>query len=501
MNPRQLLANLGAIPNLEDESRPAADPPELTIPDILLQMWTVRHKSTSGAAQTKVGRILAWLGQQSEQGATAEFVSGSPENSLSQLIGDRIFWWPQGKPAGRRIGIVSSRIGRQYETRPEWFETLRLAAGTLEADDWLVTSDGLTTHPFVSQLSEMMGLPFVDVRLAPARRATSRWFDWLAEAADLDRTANVCPVFVSPTLQGDEHSLPDRDLIVSLLADQLWVLSLRPSGSLTEILTRRLADPGFSPGSIRLLCGEGLVSEQLAQPLQEPGAVCWYLTSKGETQNEPKPEATEKCLSASAFPGIEDLDESEWLTHCTRQAALHVSTKAEEEQIEKLVLSEPDDRSPFASLLRIISEGRLHASSEGIRGGFSVVCFSARSLSELISRRTWQRHRTRWDFEPYGLCIRKDALLKLGAAPVCYGNDETWEQLAEDKRAWFQKSESQIGDRTVDWTEEMEWRTVGDIDLTRFGSADAFAFAPTQEEAVELQPRCRWPVRVISVDE
>jgi len=346
----------------------------------------------------------------------------------------------------------------------------------------------------------MMSLPLVDVRLAPARRTPSRWFDWLVENADSVRTPNVCRVFVSPALQGDENSLADRDLLVSALADQLWILSLRESGSLVEILTRRLVDPKFSPGSVRLLCGEGLVPEETAQPLQELGAVCWYLTSKdAETIHEPRPQAASPH-PASPFPSLKDLDETEWLTHCTRQAAIHISVKADAEQLGKLVLSEADDRSSFSSLLRIVSEGRLRASSEGIRGGFSVVCFSARPLSELLARRKWQKHRTRWDFEPYGLCFRKEAISKLGAGPVRYGDDDTWTQLADDERAWFQKRESQIGDRIVDWTEEMEWRIVGDIDLTQFGSANAFAFVPTQEEAAELQPHCRWPVRVVSPD-
>ena len=497
MNPRQLLAQLGALPKADD-SAPKTALPDQSIPDVLFELWTVRRNSTSGAAQKKAERILTWLRKQSEQRAAAELVSGSREKSLSESIGDRILWWPNGKPAGRRIAIVSSRIGRNYESRPEWFETLRLASGTLETNDQLVTSDGLTTHPFVSQLSEMMSVPFVDIQLAPARRAVSRWFDWLIENADAERTPNASPVFVSPAIHRDEHLLPDRDLIVSQMADQLWILSLRRTGSLAEILFRRLKDSTFAPGSVRLLCGNGLVSEELARPLQELGAVCWYLTSKDtEAKSEARP-STPICPAGSTARGIEDLDESEWLTHCTRKAALHVSAKAEAEQIEKLVLSEANDCSPFESLLRIVSEGRLRASSEGIRGDFSVVCFSARSLSELLSHRTWQKHRTRWDFEPYGICLRKESLRKLGAGPVKYGNDDTWTQLAEEKRAWFQKSESQIGDRIVDWTKEMEWRTVGDIELTQFGSADAFAFVPTQEEAAKLQPHCRWPVRVVS---
>ena len=51
------------------------------------------------------------------------------------------------------------------------------------------------------------------------------------------------------------------------------------------------------------------------------------------------------------------------------------------------------DRSALATLLRIVIEGRLWASSEAIRGGFRVVSFTEVPLPEFRSRRTYRKHR------------------------------------------------------------------------------------------------------------
>ena len=488
------------MPHPVSESGCAAYPDNRNPIAVLNDFWTARRNDTAGAARKKADRILGWLRGQIEQGAAAEIIGGSSECPLSAAFGDRILWWPTGKPSGRRVSILSSRIGRQYEDRPEWFESLRLAAGTLRQDDRLVTAEGLTTHRFVMQLCDLMSLPRVEVRFASARRTPLRWFDWLVAETSESSDSTVCPVFVSPRL-GAPQSLPDQDLSVSLLADQTWVLSLRKSGVLSTILHKRLSDTTLPVGSVRLLCGDGLVTEEVAEPLQKLGAVCWYLTSKDcELKESP---ADDERISGEVenpqSPGIESVPATGWLTHCTRLPGRWPGEE-ESSHVEKLVLSEAEERSPLQALLRIVSEQRLLASSEGIRGAFRVVCFSECPLAELLARRTWQKHRTRWDFEPYGICIRQGSLKKLGTAPVEYGDESTWSQLSAERRPWFQKNQSHIGDRDVDWTAEKEWRLAGDLDLSQFGSEEAFVFVASQAEAARVQPHCRWPVRVVSPD-
>lgn len=499
------LAQLGMLPaSFADPFENEADEGIITV---LTSLWRQHRSETKGAQRIRAERIISWLENQVRQGATAEFLQADSECPLSSRLGTRLLWWPQGPPPGRRIAIVSSRIGRRFDERPGWFETLRLAAGTMQDGDWLVTADRMTTHRFVVQLSELLALRRIDVRFASTRRSTSRWFEWLQSQPEHFEPSPDSLVLVSPRLDVSSgtdtgprsHAFPDRDLAVSFLADQEWVLSLRRSGALQSILEWRLSSPRFSAGSVRLLCGEDLVSNDLAMALQERGAVRWYLTTETQEPRDANGSAggPPRTRTAVAFTGIEVFGNGDWLTHCTRRQPLWPDVE-EKEFLEELVLSETADYSPFQTLVRIVKQRRLLASSHGIRGGFSVVCFSAIPPTELIRRRKWQKHRTRWDFEPYGICIRRQPLEKLGAAPVTYGDDATWSELAEERRAWFQKAESRIGGVSVDWSKEEEWRIAGDIDLSQFGPDEAIVFVATAQEADQLQPDCPWPVHLAS---
>ena len=58
--------------------------------------------------------------------------------------------------------------------------------------------------------------------------------------------------------------------------------------------------------------------------------------------------------------------------------------------------------------------GRLIASSEFVRGETPVVSLTAVPLGEIRTLRTYRSHLSRWDFEPYGICIRRDWLQRRG---------------------------------------------------------------------------------------
>ena len=141
---------------------------------------------------------------------------------------------------------------------------------------------------------------------------------------------------------------------------------------------------------------------------------------------------------------------------------------------------------PLAALQQILQDGVIRASSDGLRGSKPMTSFSAVPLRELIFRRRFQTHRARWDFEPYGLCIRRRTLESLGARPVIYGDDALWEAMPEPERPWFQKRFSGRGDRQIDWSEELEWRIAGDVRLTQFGRDDLVVFCRDAFEVEHL---------------
>ncbi len=113
---------------------------------------------------------------------------------------------------------------------------------------------------------------------------------------------------------------------------------------------------------------------------------------------------------------------NEWLLHWTRAATGPWPGETSEEFLDALILqTETADHSAVTTLLRILSEGILRASAEGIRGSFPVVAFTGVPLQEFRKRRVFRKHRHRFDFEPWGIAIRRNSLVSLGIRPVIYG--------------------------------------------------------------------------------
>jgi hypothetical protein len=117
------------------------------------------------------------------------------------------------------------------------------------------------------------------------------------------------------------------------------------------------------------------------------------------------------------------------------------------------------------------------------------------SLDRMLERRTYRRHRMRWDAEPYGLAISLRWLLDRGARPVQYGAREDWDNLADSDRPFFQRrNASSRGSAGIDWTEEEEWRVLGPLDLAQLDPDEAAIFVASQAEAAALAPIAPWPV-------
>jgi hypothetical protein len=137
----------------------------------------------------------------------------------------------------------------------------------------------------------------------------------------------------------------------------------------------------------------------------------------------------------------------------------------------------------------------LIATSELVRGGVPVVSFTATPLSEMGRLRTFRSHLSRWDFEPYGVCIRRDWLQTCGARPVQYGDDSLWSRLPSEERPFFQKTESRTArGKPVDWTAEREWRHVGDVPLDEIPHDAALLFVPSRAEAELLAALSPWAI-------
>ena len=213
--------------------------------------------------------------------------------------------------------------------------------------------------------------------------------------------------------------------------------------------------------------------------------------------SEPSTRSTTTRPRHNLLPALRAAPEADgtWLTHWTRESDTPWPGETRDDLLDALILGLPEaDHSALATLIRIVSEGRLRATGGGQREGHRSVSFSAVPLRLLVLERTFRAHRGRWDFEHIGICIRRKSLEHAGARAVIYGDEDTWSDLPEAERSWFQYRFSRTSSGAIDWSTEREWRIPGDVDLTRLGPDDAFLFCPGNSEAAVLQDVSNWPI-------
>ena len=505
------------------------------------------------AAHDKQARLLAWAHR-----SGAKLTLGWPGGSSKRVeswLGPRLMWWPRGVPEGRQVAWVSSRLGRAIDERPDWFAVLRSAAAKFDpARDVLLTAPSTTVDRFLERAAILFGLRRLRVHLD--ERCTL--VDWLTRlrrqlwrsclALDAESSSSSCDegdgfhqtseVFVSPMIGAawtdpkrkrgrmlpdglnsescealalahasglcDEDSakhceLPLSDRVLIAAADQVHALQVRSNGNLHQLLRARLNDSAWPTASVWLALGEALVPAEVAAELQSLGAVGWWLfvehaASVLESQRET---GTLETCPTLPWP------EGDYLVHWTRRRDGPWPDQREADFIDDLLLSrEATSHSAFAALSRIVQQRRLIASAAGIRGDAAVVSFSAHPLHELRQQRTFRAHRGRWDCEGYGLCVRREWLQLRGARPVIYGADAQWMTLPNSDRPFFQlkTTRSRGGAKTIDWSQEAEWRVPQDVDLSEASRDDLLLFVPTPAEAQQLAAISPWPVHVTSAD-
>ncbi len=334
------------------------------------------------------------------------------------------------------------------------------------------------------------------------------------------------------THQGaDAPRSPLADRVVVAAADQVIALQLRPRGQLHELLKRRLSDSSFPTGSVWLALGEQLVPSEVAHELQSLGAVGWSLwpdpsclpihtsptRQRGKGRNspslarracvpepgdEPASKKTPRSCDATVLSEMPWPEES-YLVHWTRRRSGPWPEQPSSDFLDDMLLARGErSHSAFAALVRIVRQQRLIASSLGIRGASRVVSFSATPLSELPQRRTFRRHRGRWDFEWFGLCVLREWLEQHGSRPVIYGDESEWPELSDADRPFWQLRQTRArgGAKTIDWSAEVEWRIHDDLDLSQIPRDAVLLFAPSEADARQLAAISPWPVVVVGME-
>ena len=409
-------------------------------------------------------------------------VLGVPGLSLAaqqRWLGLRMSWWPREALEKKRIAVLSSRLAKDLGQHAGWFDALRTLLCQLDATSQvLITAAGTTADPLVRRAAMLFGLPCFECRVVEEEPPTS--------------DAALSLIFLSPPLippTEDHKHIPAADLLLASLATQLRVLRVR-SGSKTEkLLLERLNDDGF-PMATTFLARTSVAADTTADKLTDAGAIPWILVTT-ESQVSPPVLAETNFLTVPPF--------SDYLLHWTRGPDGSWPDEPEDDYLDRLILGvEASGRTAFAALTRIVQNQKLLAGSKLIRGGHSVVCFTQTDIANIHQRRLYRQHLRRWDFEPYGIGVRKSALVELGTRAAIYGEPDDYDSLPEVDQAFFQRRAT--GDGRTQWTAEDEWRHVGDLDLSEFALTDVFAFVPTTQEAAQLARVSPWQVVVVPTE-
>jgi hypothetical protein len=463
------------------------------------------------ATDCRRGRTYDWLRSQHERGAMLTLgVPGATSPGVSRLLGLRLAWWLDGVPSGRRIGVASSRLGRQLDSQEAWFTLLRAACAKIDtARDVVLAVKGTAPDRFVRRATDLFDLRLLQVEAPDAGSPDPlQWLKNLIDSEPGERSTGcwrleLSPAWADAPLQADDKLAdgpPDRDRALVALSDRLFTFHVRHRGNLYQLLKYRLSDPAWPLASIYVALGHKMISPKSEDELLDAGAVGWVVPDVIiGNQSDRLPGGAAVTVPTGGREGdlirVPAATNWEFLTHCTRGSDGPWPDQDEDDYLDELILSDVTDHSAFAALMRIVTSGRVLASSRGIRGKIPVVCFTAVPLAELSELHVYRKHRARWDFQPYGICVRRQWLEQRGARPVQYGNDQLWSALPPDERPFFQVRQTSSG--RMDWRAEREWRHVGEIALADLPPDAGFVFVPSRAEALKLADESPWPVAVV----
>jgi hypothetical protein len=530
---RSALQAAGWLPEHSPPLEVVADEKGNLFPGILAA-WQ-RHAS-AGRCCLPNTKPAAWLSFAADLPFQLRWLPAEAGDALiDHRLGPRLAWWPHGIPRGECVAVVSSRLGRRPDLRPAWLAALRQATANLDPRrDLLLTAAKMATHRFVERAAHCFQLRQVCLTVPSRGQTLVAWLRKIAFAMQPAARPDDYPVLISPPAVGSQsrspsipwsENLPFRDQVIVAAGWRIYVLFVRPGGHLHQLIRWRLTHAGAGRLQIFLAEGPGLTCSGVARELLALGAVPWTPdvpersggAGRGDAETAPPPvvDAAPANGAASVGQGVPALpakaspvrvlarvpDEKwDYLTHWTRSPRGPWPDETEADYLDRLLLQAvPPDGSAFAALQRIVEQETIWATNGTIRGGARVVCFTELPLHELAGRRVYRRHRSRWDFERYGICIRRSWLETRAARPVLYGDADDWFHLSPPDRPFFQirTTRATPGGRRIDWTEEREWRHPGHVDLRSLGIDDALLFVPSRDEACTLGKIARWNIVVV----
>lgn len=462
-------------------------------------------------------------------------VPSLPAAAFCRWFGPRLILWPDGLPNQRITSVCSSAIGKRKDRHPEWFDALRTAALRLDTDrECLARVDSTAPADAVSRCCELFGIDCLHLIISqPESVVTSKLSDWMQQqtAGDFVQNQTTPPgepvrrpmiwrAIISPRVEDiscpghepSERVPPDllADAVLIAAGHRVVALHVRPAGRVPQLLYRQLTDPEIV-APVMLASPKRSVPHSDCQHLFDAGAVRWVLEQESQSTAAPTGRADAgrtvpvRDTGSAAVPssqsphGTSLLASSEaWLCHWTRARPGPWSDQPVEDFWDELILGcRTADRSAFATLLKILEEEKICGSTAG--QGRRCVSFTEVPLCEFRSRRIFRRHKRQYDFELYGIAVRRSVLTKLGARPVTYVENNSDSGSVNRLETSFLQPATNAGG-TIDWTAEREWRLPGDLFLRECSADELAVFVADNDEKQRLRDRCAWPVVCVPAD-
>ncbi|MGB7343106.1 MAG: hypothetical protein WBD20_02740 [Pirellulaceae bacterium] len=373
----------------------------------------------------------------------------------------------QGMNSRPWVAIVSSRLGTNPILHRDVCRHLnRSMIECRQRKAAVLIAKGSAIEPWATRAAELFGVPAIKLHI--------------------DETGDQANEYgLQVTITGQAKL--SRDWVTVFLADRVDAVYVRSSGNIFAALQSRMATLHDATTRVAVTS----LANCAAKSLIQAGAVGLIeVGSSDENQfqdsNDPMP--------------VDDFDraaewmhsEGEWLVHCTRACVGPWPGQTEHQYRDELILGDdPSPRTPLDTLLRIIRSRRLIAGAIASSRAYPVVCFSAVALSDLLVSRSYRPHLKRWDYEPWGIALRKSAAIEQGAHEVIYGQPGDREKIATSNQFRFQAA-----GKTFDWTAEKEWRIAADVDLDSFKDNDVRVFVACGEDRSKVEKHCPWAISI-----
>lgn len=396
------------------------------------------------------------------------------------------------------LGIVSSHQSKFGYAHHDWQAALQAALHLAQQQGWVVLI--ATDTPYYQAIEHAcirMQLPWMSLAALVQHVPTED----AVHSKKPSCLGSIQVVFPATDEPPRPQSLPDRSIM--LLSERVFALDVRKGGSMESLLSQRLEQTEIAIAStyVAIHSHTPNPTTRLMPQLQlmEKGAVGWLASNAPMAPSDGIEEITQfraRSLGTSQLifrlPSLHR-SKRNYLVHTTR-ARCGPWPDQSLSQFHDEIMNQPWTHKPsvLETLIRILDQQRLIATSDLRRSKKETICFSERPVAQLPTLRHFQSHLGRWDWEPYGIMIDREWLIEQGAKKVEYITPEEAKHRDANQLLYCQVVKSRGGKN--DWSSEQEWRLAGDLRLHHVPYEKCFIIVPDDLEAKKIQRLSRWPI-------